>query len=212
MPISRVSVTGNVTFTREAHARGYRSMSEKTLPDVARDLGITNDKVRYWLSLLKAPVGKNGRVVMIPQESISLLSRMAGFVNDGFLPGEAAKRARGEASCVPVTVPIPTTPPAISPEISNRLESMEKAIMLLVDENRSLRGEVSELRKESAGLRLRLEAPPQEPQKPATPRTEPNLVVFRKIEEKPIQRDAVSAWEGIRLAFDDLLGFAFGWG
>lgn len=187
-------------------------MVEKmTFAEVAEKVGISPDKVRHWVKSLRIEPAKIRGICYLEPRAVQILEEMKRGIASGLSPAGAAALVRSKPEAT-TPIPIANTLAVISSEVSNRLEAMEKAIMLLVDENRSLRSEVAELRKDSTGPRLPLESPPVEIPKPAPRRPDPGMVICRKIEEKPLQRDAVSAWEGIRLAFDDLLGFAFGRG
>jgi DNA-binding transcriptional MerR regulator len=145
--------------------------TEKTLQDVSKEVGVSTDKVRYWLSLLEVPTEKRGRVVYLPEESARKLTVMTSMVAEGFSPAEAAKRARGDAVMVPVAVP--TTLPMTDP--GPRLEALEKAVMLLVEENRAVRQDnaairvaVERMADENRNLRLAL-LPPAEPPRQVIP-------------------------------------------
>ncbi|MBF0548892.1 MAG: MerR family transcriptional regulator [Candidatus Riflebacteria bacterium] len=138
---------------------------QKTLQEVSKDIGISTDKARYWLSLLEVPTEKKGRVIYLPIESIEKLSSMTCLVEEGFSPGEAAKRCKNTDVIVPVK---------ITPEIKqldmmpffNRMEALEKAIMLLAEDNRDLKKDVSrlveqncKLQQETTSIRLQLTPP-----------------------------------------------------
>lgn len=171
-------------------------MPEIRVSDLAKDIGTSTQSVYRAIKRLGMKI-----------EGHVFSDHGAKVVNE-----EGQRLIRDVLNCSTVRS-VPVTPPtvlAIAPEISNRLEGMEKAILLLVDENRRLSGEVEMLRRESATLHRRLEVPPK--LKPAMPRPDPGMLLVKRIEEKPVQRDTASAWEGIRLAFDDLLGLAFGRG
>ena len=171
-------------------------MPEIRVSDLAKDIGTSTQSIYRAIKRLGTKI-----------EGHVFSDHGAKVVDED---GQRFIREALNSSTIRPTPVTPPTIPAISPEISSRLEGMEKAILLLVDENRRLSGQVETLRQESAALHRRLEAPPEP--KPANPRPDPGTVLVKRIEEKPVQRDAVSAWEGIRLAFDDLLGFAFGRG
>jgi hypothetical protein len=162
----------------------------------------------------KMKVGEVSTLLGVSQTCIYRKAKALGGKLDGlafkekgvlFFSPEAVELIRQTISTAPAetvlqTVPVcqvPDAPAPIAPEIAGRLEAMERAIMLLVDENRSLRGEVS-------SLRLRLEPPaPVEPPVPPAPR--------RQVEKPPAQREP-SLWESVAMTFNDMLGFAFGRG
>lgn len=174
----------------------------------------TIPQVKYWVKLAGISLVVVGRVAHVQPEDARILRQIAEMVSSGTSPQDAVK-AVGRSPDHPI-ITTPDQPASVTlPQDSPRLESLERGVLALIDtfkkEMASLRADNEALRAEVSGLRFRLEAPP-EPPKPATPRSDPGMVLVKRIEEKPVQRDAVSAWEGIRLAFDDLLGFAFGRG
>lgn len=119
-------------------------MPEKTLQEVSRLINATPDRLRYWVNLLDIDVQKTGRSVTITDETVGLLQTMARLVSEGFGPAEAAKRARGEVSAVPVTIPVNL--PQADPAIREELADLRRAVLLLVDENRAMRQELSRIR------------------------------------------------------------------
>jgi len=173
------------------------------LPECSRKAQTTPDRARYWLKLLEIETVKAGNIRYVPNGSVDLLGNMARLISNGMTPGEAAKKAKEEtpAGIVPAKineVPIP----------DNRLEGIEKSLLvmaekmnLILEENRSLRYEVSLLR----GL---LPAPVEKPIKKE-----------KAITPAPIRADImestqrkVSFWESVRLGLDDCCGFIFGKG
>lgn len=141
----------------------------KTLQEASKELGVSTDKARYWLGLLEVPTEKKGRVVYLPQESATKLAEMARLVSEGFAPSEAAKRARDVAVMVPVKF-TPTVAAVDLMPMTARLESLEKAIMLIaesnkaiLEENRRLADDVRAFRMENALLRRMIEAPKSSP-------------------------------------------------
>lgn len=122
-------------------------MNDRPLPEAAKALSLTSDTLRYWVKLLGVPVEKRGRVVYLPAESFAKLSRMAEMVSEGFQPGEAAKRAMGEAVTVPVSVTQPATVD-LSPVVV-RFGEMEKAVLLLTE---TFKQETAKLREENRVL------------------------------------------------------------
>lgn len=167
----------------------------------------TYPQVKYWAKLAGVRLVVSNHTAYVRPDEAETLRRIAAKVTGGRSPKEAVREVIGPPDH-PIISPEKAIPPApILPEITGRLESMEKAIMLLVDENRSLRGEVS-------ALRLRLEAPPVvvEPVRPEPPRADPREIVEKTAMAKPVQRDTASIWEGLSMALNDVMGFAFGRG
>lgn len=143
---------------------------KKTLQEVTKELGISTDKARYWLSLLQVPTEKRGRVVYLSDEAIEKLSSMIQLIEEGFTPGEAAKKCKN----TDVTVPVKFTPNDVKIDLMpvfNRIEALEKAIMFLVEANKAGFEEVRQMKEEVKSLRIEnnsfrsLFAPQQEPAK-----------------------------------------------
>lgn len=117
------------------------------LAEAGRKLDVHIDTVRYWTKLLGIEGIKNGNIRYIPADCLEKLHAMKELVLQGIQPSEAIKRVNENPQNFPLV------PAKTSGEIPARLEGMEKAILVLVekmsglvDENRSLRKEVSFLR------------------------------------------------------------------
>ena len=168
-----------------------------TIADIAREMKVSAMTVHRHIdrkkALLRGHVHREGKKTVVSQEGVEIL----------------------RASILETTVkavPVESAPPApISPEVAARIEQLEKSVMLLVDRLTRQESENSRQAKEIEDLRARVD-PPALPAPAEIVRPDPRQVVERKVLEKPRQHDTVSAWEGIRMAFDDLLGFAFGRG
>lgn len=153
--------------------------TEKTLPDVSREIGLTPDKARYWLSLLGIEAEKRNRTIIITPKAEKALLGMKSFVAEGFLPGEAAKKIKTASDEVQTLYPVPVVQnPIVDMTVTNnRLETVERALLLLVEQNQKVQGELINLRQENAALRRFLmpaEQPtakvvPWQPEKPKDP-------------------------------------------
>jgi len=143
---------------------------EKTLPEVSREIGVTPDKARYWLSLLGIEAEKRNRTLIITPEAEKALLGMKNFVAEGFPPGEAAKRVKTASDEIQTLFPVPVvqTPVVDMTVTNNRLGTVEKALLLLVEQNQRVQGELISLRQENAALRHYL-MPPEQPTLPVTP-------------------------------------------
>ncbi len=143
---------------------------EKTLPEVSREIGVTPDKARYWLSLLGIEAEKRNRTIIITPEAEKALLGMKNFVAEGFPPGEAAKRVKTASDEIQTLFPVPVvqTPVVDMTVTNNRLETVEKALLLLVEQNQRVQGELVSLRQENAALRHYL-MPPEQPALPVVP-------------------------------------------
>lgn len=137
---------------------------DKTLPEVAREVGVTPDKARYWLSLLGIEAEKRNRTLIISPEVEKALLGMKGFVAEGFPPGEAAKRVRTASDEVQTLYPVSVVQnPMVDMTVTNnRLETVERALLLLVEQNQKVQGELVNLRQENSALR-RFLMPPEQP-------------------------------------------------
>lgn len=181
--------------------------AQKTLQEVSKSLGISTDKARYWLSLLDMPQEKRGRVVFLPDETVAKLSEMARQVAEGFQPGEAAKRAKDTA----VMVPVNTTPSANSLDMGcfmGKMDSMEKAVMLLVESHKTLAEENRALRSEVSLLRGLLPAPVE---KPIIKEKVITAAPIRAVVIEPAQKE-ITTWKSLLSVFDDVLGLVAGRG
>lgn len=104
-----------------------------TILEASQKSGITKQKVRYWIDLLEIPITKQDRKFYIPASSISLLVAMKESIYSGLSPSLSAKEVLSTYAT-----------PEVSHELDNpvqqdkRLESLEQAIMLLVESNKKL--------------------------------------------------------------------------
>jgi len=146
-----------------------QDMAEKilvALRDVARKANITPAQAKYWVKLLGVVLVMKGRVGFLDEETSDRLLRMAGLVDGGMSPKAAAFEISGvvhERDLVPVE--------AIGQggvdELKDRLDRLEeknglveRALVLLAEENRALRGEMARLVESNQALQLRLTPPP----------------------------------------------------
>lgn len=171
-------------------------MDSVLIPLKAVEPAATIPQLKYWAKQSGIELVVRGRVAHVRPEDADTLRRIFAMVTEGRTPQEAIK-ALGKSPDHPI-ISTPPAPASFSPEIGARLEAMERAIMLLVDENRNLRGEV-------ASLRLRIEPPAPIVADPPKP------IVIRQVEKPPAQREP-SLWEQVSMTFNDMMGFAFGRG
>ena len=152
-------------------------MTEKiliALRDAAKKAGITPAQAKYWVKLLGIALVMRGRAGFLEVEAADNLLRMAGLVTGGVSPKNAAFEISGivhEKEIIPIE-------PDVIGELKEKLERMEaknglieKAILMLAEENRATRQEVTKLIEVNQALQLRLEPPPlsaayYEPAKP----------------------------------------------
>lgn len=107
----------------------------KKLPVVktAQSLGITSTQCRYWCKLLKLEITKKGRISYIPFGSDKLLAEVKNRVKQGINPSFAVKEVLNTFTTLEGKKEI-----SAQPDKDNRLDGIEKAIMLLVESNKKL--------------------------------------------------------------------------
>jgi len=158
-------------------------MKQISLSEVANITGITKSKIKYWANLLNLEIKKQKRILFLPAGSEEILLAMAKAISGGLSPSSAAKEV--------LTVhALPTIQEEESKKIdidklTDRISSLDQAIMLLVEQNKSLAATVENQNKViSANLRsqeqqlktIQLKLTPPVPQKhvevwkPAEPR------------------------------------------
>ena len=98
---------------------------------ISEILEMSPTKLRYWSKLLNLKIIKKGRISYIAEGSENLLSEMKKTVNSGLSPSIAAKEV------------LSTFAPVVNKEITapvkhDRLDNLEKAVMLLVESNKKL--------------------------------------------------------------------------
>lgn len=160
--------------------RGRAKMSERilvALRDAAKKAGITPAQAKYWVKLLGVALVMKGRVGFLDQEAADHLVKMAGLVAGGASPKQAAFEISGivpEKDIIPVDLVDPDGVGELREKLE-RLEAkgglVEKALVMLAEENRAMRQEMAKLVEVNQALQLRLEPPPlpavfQEPPKP----------------------------------------------
>lgn len=145
------------------------------LRETAKNAGITPAQAKYWVHLLGVFLVMKGRTGFLGAEDSQKITKMAGLVSGGLSPKEAALEISGvvhENALVPENSERSGNGFEILEGKITGLEQqnvmIEKALMLLVEENKALRGEVSRLADSNNALRVQL-MPPQEPVKPVIP-------------------------------------------
>lgn len=110
-------------------------MERIPLTEAATLSGLTRDKARYWSGVLELPITKQGRVSYLPAGADRLLSAMRIAVDGGMSPAAAAVEVKSVHS-LPVEKSSPIC--AAESDTSARLADLEKAVMLLVEQNKYL--------------------------------------------------------------------------
>lgn len=93
----------------------------------------TIDQVKYWCKLLDIQPKIVARAAHVTSEQCETIKKMADLIEQGVKPKEAAAILVDNA----VTVS-PGENRNQNPEMCNRIESLEKAVMLLVEQNKRL--------------------------------------------------------------------------
>jgi len=125
--------------------------------------GATIDQVKYWCKLLDIQPVIISRAAHVSSEQCELIKKMAGMVEQGIRPRDAASMLVDNA----VTIsPDPNN--EVNFEMARRIDSLEKAVMLLVEQNKKLAATIeaqNEMQnRKLEAIRLRLEPPKSEVQ------------------------------------------------
>lgn len=94
-------------------------------------LEMSPTKLRYWSKLLNLKIIKKGRISYIAESSKNLLFEMKKSVNSGLSPSVASKEVL--STYAPVV-----TKEVATPAKNDRIDNLEKAVMLLVESNKKL--------------------------------------------------------------------------
>lgn len=137
-------------------------MKKISMTDAAKYAEITRDKARYWLKLLDLKIIKENRVLFIPAGGEKLLQAMKNAISSGLSPALAAKEVL-EIHALPVAQKAEKNLPPDA--FLDRVESLEKAVMLLVDQNKKLATTVETQNNQIAKLTRQLTPPKYEPKK-----------------------------------------------
>jgi hypothetical protein len=140
----------------------------------------TVDQIKYWCKLLDIQPKIISRAAHVTIKQCEALKEMTKLISQGMKPGQAAETLTNKAV---TTSPVKKLPD--NPELINRIESLEKAVLLLVEENKKLCSRIQEQnetqnRKLNA-IQFQLEPPqrkvkevkPWEPPKKASPEYHP---------------------------------------
>lgn len=144
-------------------------MSEKiliALRDVAKKVGITPAQAKYWVKLLGVVLVMRGRVGFLEEVTADNIMKMADLVTNGASPKNAAFEISGVVNEKEI-IPVKRIEPDDVEELKEKLDRLEtkngqieKAILMLAEENRATRQEMTKLVEVNQALRLRLEPPP----------------------------------------------------
>lgn len=93
----------------------------------------TIDQIKYWCKLLDIQPEIISRAAHVTVEQCETIKKMADLIGQGIKPGEAAAMLVNTAVIVS-----PAKFKESDPELLNRIESLEKAVLLLVEQNKKL--------------------------------------------------------------------------
>jgi len=122
----------------------------------------TIDQVKYWCKLLEIQPVIISRAAHVTSDQCEMVKKMAGMIEQGIRPRDAATMLIDNA----VTIS-PDRRNEGNLEMARRIDSLEKAVMLLVEQNKKLvstieaQNEVQNRKLEA--IKLRLEPPKVEP-------------------------------------------------
>jgi hypothetical protein len=110
-------------------------MNRIPLTEAATLAGLTRDKARYWSGVLELPIVKEGRVSYLPDGADRLLNAMRVAVEGGMSPATAAVEVKNIH-----TLPVEKSAPirTADTDTAARINDLENAVMLLVEQNKTL--------------------------------------------------------------------------
>jgi len=122
----------------------------------------TVDQLKYWCKLLDVQPKIISRAAHVTTEQCEMIKKMADLISQGVKPKEAAGLLVNNA----VTIS-PVNGGEREQELVSRIESLEKAVMLLVEQNKRLTATI-EMQNEAQNrkleaIQMRLEPPKVEP-------------------------------------------------
>ncbi len=111
-------------------------MKNISFSEVAKYADITRDQLRYWIKLLKIKPIKEGRTLFLPNGSENLLEAMHQAVKSGLSLKASAQEVLNIHTLPQVTSENKTL--ENNKILTDRISSLEKAVMLLVEQNKTL--------------------------------------------------------------------------
>lgn len=121
----------------------------KAIPEIVKNVKVSADKIRYWISLLGAKTIRKGRISFIPFVIATQIEMMANLIANGISPKDAAKQV------ITQNIPNETTITVTTPD-NNKFDALEKAILTMAKQMNSLSCDIKELKHENKILRLQL--------------------------------------------------------
>ena len=130
-------------------------MNTISLSEASKYANISRTQARYWTKLLELKLTKKNRTLFLASGSEKLLEAMNNIIKSGVSPSLAAKEVLS-IHALPV---VPRPNEVNSNEFIDRITSLENAVMLLVEQNKTLARTVETQSKQINKLSLQL-APP----------------------------------------------------
>ena len=127
-------------------------MNTISLSEASKHANITRTQARYWTKLLELKLTKKNRTIFLASGSEKLLEAMNNIVKSGVSPSLAAKEVLS-IHALPVAA---TSNEVNSNEFTDRMLSLENAVMLLVEQNKALARTVENQSKQINKLSLQL--------------------------------------------------------
>lgn len=112
-----------------------------TLVEAAKQAAVSRDKAKYWLELLGCCLFKEKQKSFVPLGAVVLLEAMRLAIESGLTPSAAAEHVKltyaDKQEPKEPTKALEVPDDAVT-RMSARIESLEKAVLMLVEENRNL--------------------------------------------------------------------------
>ena len=135
-----------------------------SLVDAAKQAAVSRDKAKYWLELLGCCLIKEKQKSFVPLGAVVLLEAMRLAIESGLTPSAAAEHVKltySEKQEPKEPTKALEGPNDAVDKMATRIEALEKAVLMLVEENRTLNQRV-------VGMQAFL-MPPAKPTTPMIP-------------------------------------------
>lgn len=112
-----------------------------SLVNAAKQAAVTRDKAKYWLELLGCCLIKEKQKSFVPMGAVVLLEAMRLAIESGLTPSAAAEHVKltySEKQEPKEPTKALEAPNDAVNKMSSRIEALEKAVLMLVEENRTL--------------------------------------------------------------------------
>jgi len=112
-----------------------------SLVDAAKQAAVSRDKAKYWLELLGCCLIKEKQKSFVPLGAVVLLEAMRLAIESGLTPSAAAEHVKltySEQQEPKEPAKAIATPDDAVARMAARIESLERAVLMLVEENRNL--------------------------------------------------------------------------